>query len=838
MADLLVVEQSSTLANLLQRTLQAGGFNRVEISSDMDNAVGRLGKDAFEGVVIGVPQRGVSDLRGLLKKLNGDSSALVLVSHQKHPQLERFARNRDRCEILPWQRFGRIPRVLAGMLPASAGQDEEAPEVDARSVRVLFIDDSRSSRYAYGQILKELGFPLTTAGTVEEAREKAAEGGFDLIISDYYLPDGTGAELLQHFSSHPPTAKASLAAITGTYRETIIKECIDAGATECMFKNEAKELFIARVSAMARVIESQRVVEAERQRLDGILASVGDGVYGVDSEGVITFFNSTGAAILGFGSSEELIGRPADEVIHAGEEDEQRLAVMRKAYLSGDRQSGFETVFTHVSGRLIPVECTIFPLAIQSRRRGSVVVFRDISERKTVEQLRWEVTHDPVTGLANRRHFGQKLDHAINRLRDEGGHGALLYIDIDRFGDIVRAIGESPSEQLLADVAGRLATLLRQNDVIARLGGDHFALLLTGIQLPNVFTVADTFRGLVGEVSYKDGEVERAVECSVGVIILSGGTPSAEYALEQGRIACDTAKKKGRDQTHIYIAEEDAKTVEALETGWTERFKEATREDRFVFLAQPIHPIGSVPEAFTQPPGETMRAAASEEGEFLYELLLRMVGKDGRWVSPGVFVPLAERVNMAQEIDLWVVRRAARILDDYSDHPARICFTINLSNVTLQDPGSLKLVREAVEQYRSVADRLIFEVTETAELASLHSARKMMMDLKKLGCRFALDDFGTGFSSFSHLKHLPVDFIKIDGMFVQSMSSDDVDRTMVNSITSMAHALGLSTIAEHVNTESTLKSARQAGVDFVQGNFLGEPVALDNLRLDELAANS
>ena len=209
-----------------------------------------------------------------------------------------------------------------------------------------------------------------------------------------------------------------------------------------------------------------------------------------------------------------------------------------------------------------------------------------------------------------------------------------------------------------------------------------------------------------------------------------------------------------------------------------------------------------------------------------------MVSKDGQWISPSVFIPLAERVNMIQDVDLWVIRNALKQLERLKESQYNICLTVNLSNVTLQDADSLNLILDVVQSHHIKPGRLIFEVTETAEIASLHNARKFMVEMKKLGVRFALDDFGTGFSSFSHLKHLPVDFIKIDGEFVQSMTTNDIDRTMVNSITSMAHSLGLTTIAEHVDSAATLDAARECKVDYVQGDFLGEPKLLDNLELE------
>ncbi len=836
----LVIEPSATLSNLLVRTLSAGSYSLTSVTHDFEEALTLIKESVererpFDAIILGVPPRVANPIKPLLKFLQRQGPAskipFLLVIHDKHVILERWADNRGHSAIVPWQRFSQIPAILTGMIPEPTPKKASASdEPDASAVSVLFVDDSQSARYAYRQLLESRGFPVDVASTVAGAETMAAQGDYDLMIVDYYLPDGTGDELCRRIRNLPNCAGATLAIITGSYRETIIKSCLEAGAIECMFKNEAKELFITRVASIARGILTRKSVEAERQRLDGILGSVGDGVYGVSTSGEITFINPTGVRLLGYAEEAELVGELAADSLHHDDADHNDR--LEDCYRSGHALSGMETMFKHRRGHPLPVECTVFPLSIKQQRKGAVVVFRDISERKSVDQLRWEVSHDSLTGLANRRHFSQHLDRQLERLHEEGGYDALLCVDIDRFRDIIESGGEAEGDRVLAEVAERLGTRLRDRDLLARLEADRFALLLSRIQLSTLFTIADEFRGVLAEVQAERFGVRRPVTGSIGVVILTRMTPSAEYALEHARIACDHAKKKGRNQTHIYLSEEDTRTARELESGWEDRFKDAIRNDRFVFLAQPITPIDSSPTL--QLVDEAGNVVKEEPRELIFELLLRMVSRDGQWVSPNVFVPLAERVNMVQEVDLWVIRNALIKLEEMAAENYNVCLTVNISNVTLQDLDALRLIRDVIESRRMEPNRLIFEVTETSEMASLHSARKFMLELRKLGCRFALDDFGTGFSSFTHLKHLPVDFIKIDGMFVQAMVNDDVDRTMVNSITSMAHALGLATIAEHVDSEETLEAVRLAEVDFVQGHYLGEPMLLDTLDLDAM----
>ena len=597
-----------------------------------------------------------------------------------------------------------------------------------------------------------------------------------------------------------------------------------------MVKNEAKELFLALVRTLSRQIQMQKSVEKERRRLDGILGSVGDGVYGVDGSGTITFINPTALRLLGYRDDTAAVGKNAHSAIHFAAADGQAIAEeaspLSRAYARGESLSGLETVFWKQNGDGMPVECTVLPLAIQQRREGSVVVFRDISERKSAERLRWEVTHDRLTGLFNGRHFHQLLTQELQRRREQGGYAAVLYIDIDRYNYVVDIAGSQAAEHLLVDVGALISKRLRDGDALGRIEGDRFALMLTSVQLENLFPVADGYRDLLHQCRYQAHGQSRQASASVGVAVVSKDTPSGEYAFEHARLACKAAKQRGRDQTEIYVGEFDARIAREIEAGWTDRLRSALEQERFVFLAQPIVPIAALAdteEGIVQRQGWRVNGAGAEGMEYLFEVLIRMVGKDGQLISPSVFVPLAERVGMMPKIDLWIINRLLRHLQGLKGLKAPIAFNVNLSNMTLADPESLRLIEEAVKASEVPAHQLIFEITETSELTSLHVARRFISALKKLGCRFALDDFGTGFSSFTHLRHLPVDLVKIEGSFVEGMATSDLDRKMVSSITQLAQSLKLRVIGEHVDSFATLTALRECGADYAQGNYIGEP---------------
>jgi len=876
---IIIVERSATLSHLVQRTLGATGVTPQASLSNYGEAAAHIDTHEVAAIILGSPQRNSSEFEALLSFLKigaGKNIPVLLMANEKTPQLTQWLSDRRLAQTLLWANFGRIPSALKTLLPSSeaAPANHSTPSdvgkvepgkkpsangtidsqdgirkyliprpaavlPNAKPLNLLFIDDSQSVRFAYKQMLLGQGFEVDVAGSIAEGLAKANTGTFDLIIVDYFLPDGTGDQLVTKLKADPSTANIPIALITGTYKDTIIKKCLDAGAVECMFKNEVLDLSLARIKALGRSIDVQKRIETERLRLDGVLNSVGDGVYGVDDDGIVSFANPAALKLLGFVGADELIGKRAHLMFHFAAEDGSTLSEMdspiSKAYASGGKLSGFETVFWTRAGEPVPVECSVVPLAIQNRRQGSVVVFHNISERKSAERLRWELNHDALTGLANRRQLSHALAQEIDMRRERGGYSAVLHLDIDRFAICQEHLGENSAQRLLVDVGQRLKERLRDGDMVARLEDDHFAILLTGVQLENLFTIADGFRELVHQVPYSRAGVESRLTGTVGVAIISKDTPSAEYVLEHARVACMLGKRRGSDQTQIYVSDADARIARELDAGWSIRIRDALHEQRFVLLAQPIMGMGGINGESDLRAVQGFRVNPKDSGEQIYELLIRMVNRDGQWVSPSVFVPLAERVGLMNKIDLWVLTQAVKMLTAPATNAnsGRLSFTVNLSNLTLQDPESIKAMEEMIRAHPGVGARLIFEVTETREIGSLHSARRAIQTLRKLGARFALDDFGTGFSSFSHLKHLPVDFVKIEGSFIANLSDSETDRTMVASITALAHALGLKVIAEHVASGASLRWLKGCGVDYSQGHYLGEPKAV--LELDWVA---
>ncbi len=845
-SELIVVERSASLCHLLTRTLQAadlGGWRELASTVDALAHVKReldLGR-APRAFVLGAPVRLQQEFRALLEELGRNPQIAVLVlGHERLPELDTWLASHPAAEFLPWAQFGRVPAMLQQLSPANS-----LPVVEtlrrSDAVRVLFVDDSASVRMTYQGVLLREGYAVDLAGTRHEALLKARARSYDLIVVDYYLPDGTGDVLCRELREIPHAANALIAVITGSYRDDIIRSCLEAGAIECMFKSEAMELFTVRIASLARQIQMQQREYAERQRLDGILGAVADGVYGVDRDGVVSFINPNGLRMLGFSHEDQVVGRLAHELFHPMREDGTRLAFedspLARAYSTSAPINQFETVFWTREGTALAVECSLRPLTIDGRHQGAVAVFRDISDRKSVERLHWEMTHDGLTGLHNTRHFLQLLGTELGRRRELGGYAALLYIDIDRYLQIMEASGVSGAENLLIDLGRRFGSLLRDGDVLARLERDRFGLLLPGVQPENLFALAESFRAQAQACLVDFNGAPRPATVSVGVGLVSRETPSVESALERAREACEVAKHRGRDQTQISLGDDDSRLAREIETNWAERLREAIAQDRLVFYVQPIVPIAAISEtvaaSMLEPSWSPNEAIARTQ---FFELLVRLRDPRGDLISPSVFIPLAERFGLMPEIDLWIVARALKHLATLSRNGVLSSFSVNLSSQTLSDVDTLRRIEELVREGHAAPGQLVFELTETSQLSRLNDVRRFMLALRALGCRFALDDFGTGFSSFTHLRHLPVDFVKIDGSFVEGMVSTELDHKLVSSITGMARALKLRVIAEHVDGPATLAALRACGVEFAQGHFLGKPRPLDKTHFARLLA--
>ncbi|MEW8190454.1 MAG: EAL domain-containing protein [Candidatus Thiodiazotropha endolucinida] len=842
----LLVELSATIRHIEKNLLIKAGYE-VEADLDFNSALRRFAPGSYDGgtfeaVVLGWPGDavyGADELYTLLEKNTYTSLPLLTLAHESEADLIRRVERRDNSAFLLWEDYRKSTDLIEKLLiDANQRKHTEATANSiAQPIRVLFVDDSRTVRVKYQRLLMANGYEAETAATVGEGYEKALDSRFDIAIIDYFMPDATGDVLCQRLRDDATTTGITTAIITGTYLDKAIKQSLEAGAVECMFKNESDDLFLTRIDAMSRHIRAHKSIEKERERLGGILRSVGEGVYGVNSEGYISFVNPACRRILGYAPDERLIGKSALELFHYTDEDgnpiDEKKCFLQHTYADGTPLNARETLFWHKSGDSIPVECTVYPLTIKGKREGSVVAFRDISERKLLEEeLRWQASHDALTKLYNRRYFEEQLTQEAGRLKRSKETSALLYIDLDRFKYINDTAGHAAGDRLLVEIAQQLKQRLRSTDLLARLGGDEFAVILRNVCKESIHQVADDYREMLDSYMFIYNGKQYKVNGSIGIALIDKESESASEILANADIACHIAKGEGRNRTHLFIPESDSKKAMDLDLGWSSRLHNALVQDHLVLHYQPIIPVELIPPELmleTEGPIYQQLLSIVPQEQQICELLLRL--DDPMWgiVFPGAFLPTAERFNMMDKIDYWVVNAAVKKLALLQQTGYTGMFTINLSGQTITNKQLIEDIETLVVNSEIDSGKVIFEITETSAVSNLVSANELITRLSALGCRFALDDFGSGFSSFSHLKNLPVDFIKIDGLFVRGVATDPSDRAIVHSINDIAHSLGKKTIAEYVEDAAILRFLYESGINYVQGHFLSPPMDISNI---------
>ncbi len=427
--------------------------------------------------------------------------------------------------------------------------------------------------------------------------------------------------------------------------------------------------------------------------------------------------------------------------------------------------------------------------------------------RRYQSDLSFQSTHDPLTGLANRREFERRVGVAITRAKSERSQHALFYMDLDQFKVVNDTSGHTAGDEYLRQLSVLIGDGLRKHDTLARLGGDEFGVLLEHCPPKQAVRIANELLGRIQDLRFIWEGTSFTLGVSIGVVFLNEDSESLSRVLSVADAACYAAKEAGRNRLHVYREDDSVMLRRHGEMQWVSRITEAVEQGRFHLYYQPIVPVGS----------ETQNGAR-------FEFLLRMEDTAGQIVAPRAFLHAAERYNMMLSLDRWVTQTALRWLEEHPEQTGMLALcTINLSGHSLGDADFLQFMIEQIQRNGVPAEKVCFEVTETAAIGNLTKAVRFMSILRNFGCRFLLDDFGAGMSSFAYLKNLPVDYLKIDGLFVRDIADDPVDYAMVKAINHMGHVMGKRTVAEFVEKESILAKLREIGVDYAQGYSIAEP---------------
>ena len=489
-----------------------------------------------------------------------------------------------------------------------------------------------------------------------------------------------------------------------------------------------------------------------------------------------------------------LILEKLDELIRFEERNtEQALANSRKHYTSTRQLLFILTGITLLFSTLI----------------ARTVIVRVSAKNR---QLAYQATHDPLTGLINRREFEIRVERAIAHARAQTATHALLYLDLDQFKIVNDTCGHMAGDELLQQLAQILLSTVRHRDTLSRLGGDEFGMLLENCPLDKAVEIANNLLKAIEGFQFSWSDSTFTLGISIGIVPIDHSTTDIASAMSAADSACYIAKESGRNQVQIAHMGDRRLQERHGEMQWVARLNDALEKNQFVLYYQSIVPC-----------------AHSASGGKHMEIQLRLIDHDGTIIAPGTFLPAAEKYNLVSNIDRWVVKHSFKWLAGNSaENSHNITLSVNLSGQTIGSPDMLKFIIDMMEETGVTPGQVIFEVKETAAIANITSATSFMLTLRGCGFRFTLDDFGSGLSSFTYLKKLPVDFLKIDGVFVRDILSDPVDYAMVKSISELGHLLGKQTIAEFVDTFELSDELRNMGIDYVQGYAFGKPQPLNN----------
>jgi diguanylate cyclase (GGDEF)-like protein/PAS domain S-box-containing protein len=551
---------------------------------------------------------------------------------------------------------------------------------------------------------------------------------------------------------------------------------------------------------------------AESQLL--ALQSLAEAIIATDKDGRVTFMNPAAEALTG-SEAASAGGKLLEEVVSLVDETDRRLLTdpVRQALTSGSavNLSRRALLLSRNSGGERSIELTASPIRNSSQELvGAVVMLHDITElRGLARQMSYQATHDALTGLANRREFERRLEESIDSGHRGDGQHVLCYLDLDHFKLVNDTSGHVAGDGMLREVAKLLRDAVRDSDTVGRLGGDEFGLLLIGCPLDKARQIADDLCRAVSDYRFVWKDKIFNIGVSVGLVEISRESGTLEELLAAADTACYVAKKQGSGRVAVYSARDEAHARHTGEIQWLQRLQSALKENRFHLYHQVI--VG----------------AHGEETGPAMEVLVRLEDEAGNELPPSDFLRAAERYRLMGLVDRWVVQTTLAALGRGAiPVQANRSVAINISGQTLADLQFLEFVVECFDSTGALPTQVCFEITENAVIANLEHARRFVGVLHGMGCQFALDDFGSGVGSFSNLKNLPLDYLKIDGSFMRNLGRDTVNQAMVTAMIRLARTLNFKVIAEQVEDTAAVEAARKMGVDYLQGYAIGRPQPL------------
>ena len=565
-----------------------------------------------------------------------------------------------------------------------------------------------------------------------------------------------------------------------------------------------------RINAATEKQQTQAELFHERELAEATLQAMGEAVITINAELKILYMNPVAVCLTGW-ELADAIDKPVEQIFYIINEETRdtvsntvQKCIERNSTILSDEPS----ILISKNDEEYAIESSSSPICDQNKKIiGAVLIFRNITNiRNLSKKMEFQATHDNLTSLLNRNEFEYQLKIAINTANDEDRKHVICYLDLDQFKIINESCGHFAGDQLLRELSKIMPQAVRSSDCLARLGGDEFGILMFDCPLQRAINIAEQLRQAIKDFTFIRNQRNFEIGASIGLAPITKDCGTLQEILRRADTACYIAKEQGRNRVHVYTPDDVEISNRFGEIQWIERINHALENKQFILSIQDIHPINS-------------------KDNFLHrEILLRMHNDDGETIQPMSFIPAAERYNLMSSIDQQVVSLSIDMINhENSENNQNIIYNINLSGQTLAEPIALDYIRTEIARLALPHTQLCLEITETAIIANFGIAIEFINDMKTLGCKIALDDFGSGLSSFSYLKKLQVDYIKIDGEFIRDILENPMDKAIVKAINDIAHEMKLETIAEYVETDDVVQLLTDIGINYVQGSAINEP---------------
>ncbi|MDM8567912.1 EAL domain-containing protein [Thiotrichales bacterium HSG1] len=698
------------------------------------------------------------------------------------------------------------------------------------NIHILVADDSALIRDILRQALQKYGYIVTLVKNGQQAINYFITHNPDLILMDADMPILDGISACTQIKKLPAAKHTPIIMITAFVESKKIDSAFAAGVTDYITKPVNLGVLRNRIHYILQAKQAEGALFAEKEKALITLSSIGDGVITTDAEGKIEFLNPVATKLTGW-KTKDAQGLPLNQVLHLKDEkDNQSIKFPLHRCLNEGKTivklKNYCTILEHRGGKKkFAVSDSAAPIKDRNGKIiGVVLVFSDMTKnREMTNTLAYKASHDSLTGLYNRNEFKIHLENIIQNSELQKQEHVLLFMDLDNFKIVNDTCGHEAGDQLLKEVSLLLKQKVTENKhffskfVLARLGGDEFGLLLERCSTKVALDVANELCKSIKNIKFLWNTINHdknvfTIGVSIGLLAINGQIIHPKNALAMADSACYAAKNNGRN--NVYVYQKDKKKPDDKNIHWVSLINDSLeRYDGFSLFYQPI-------------------VSLQQQHNFTncYEVLLRMNDPEGNnIILPGAFLSAAVRYNLMSSLDQWVIKTLFKWLKNNPNHLKQLNFcTINISNYSLNE-DFLNLLIKNIKSSKIPPQKLCFEFSETTSMSNFSEVFSFMTNLKKLGCRLALDNFGTGMASFNYLKRLPLDLLKIDGVWIKKLVNGEVDYAIIKSINEVAHLMKLQTIAEYVENQEILNKLYEIKIDYAQGYWIKVPQPLKDI---------